>query len=99
MHWNPAGATLGEALAALGAPEASIGVVGGTDVFGMFLDLYDVFHLSRAPNVQLPGGRPVFPDVPAQTPEAVLARHGLEPGERQMLDQARGVSLVSWRRP
>jgi hypothetical protein len=47
----------------------------------------------------LPGGRPVFPDVPAQTPEAVLARHGLEPGERQMLDQARGVSLVSWRRP
>ena len=98
MHWNPAGATLDEALAALGAPEASIGVVGGTDVFGMFLDLYDLFHLSRAPNVQLPGGRPVFPDVPAQTPEAVLARHGLEPGERQMLDQARGVSLVSWRR-
>jgi dihydrofolate reductase len=99
LCWNPAGASLDEALAALGAPEASIGVVGGTDVFGMFLDLYDVFHLSRAPNVRLPGGRPVFPDVPAQTPEAVLAGRGLEPGKRQMLDPALAVSLVSWRRP
>ncbi|HEY3890293.1 MAG TPA: hypothetical protein VGL73_17090 [Caulobacteraceae bacterium] len=98
MHWNPVGATLDEALAALGAPEAIVGVIGGTDVFAMFLDLYDVFHLSRAPNVRLPGGRPVFPGVPAQTPEAVLARQGLRPGARQMLDQARGVSLVSWRR-
>ncbi len=99
MYWNPAGATLEQALAALGIPEASIGVVGGTEVFGMFLDLYDVFHLSRAPNVRLPGGRPAFADVPALTPEAVLMRHGMEPGERQMLDQALGVSLVSWRRP
>ncbi len=99
LLWNPAGATQEEALAALGVPEATIGVVGGTEVFGMFLDLYDVFHLSRAPNVRLPGGRPVFPEVPAQTPETVLGRHGLEPGARQMLDRARGVSLVSWRRP
>jgi hypothetical protein len=98
LCWNPAGATLEEALASLGAPEASIGVVGGTAVFGMFLDLYDVFHLSRAPNVRLPGGRPVFPEVPAQTPEAVLLHHGMQAGERQMLDQALGVSLVSWRR-
>jgi hypothetical protein len=99
LCWNPAGATLDEALAALGAPGAIIGIVGATDVFGMFLDLYDLFHLSRAPGVWLPGGRPVFPGVPAQTPEAVLARHGLQPGERQMLDPALGVSVVSWRRP
>jgi len=99
LHWNPAGATFEQALAALGAPDAIVGVIGGTDVFGMFLDLYDVFHLSRAPGVRLPGGRPVFPDVPLQTPEAVLARHGLAPGDRQALDQARGVTLVSWRRP
>ena len=98
LCWNPAGASLDEALAALGAPEAIIGVVGATAVFGMFLDLYDVFYLSRAPNVRLPGGRPVFPDVPAETPEAVLMRHGMQPGERQMLNQALGVSLVRWRR-
>jgi hypothetical protein len=99
LLWNPAGATLDEALAALGAPAASVGVVGGTEVFGMFLDIYDIFHLSRAPNVRLPGGRPVFPEVPAQTPEAVLARHGLEPGEQQVLDRTEGVTLVSWGRP
>jgi hypothetical protein len=99
LLWNPAGASLDEALAAIGAPDAIVGVVGGTVVFAMFLDLYDVFFLSRAAGVRLPGGRPVFPDVPVQTPEAVLASHGLAPGERQVLDQANGVTLVSWRRP
>ena len=62
--WNPAGASLDEALLALGMPDAAIGVVGGPDVFALFLDRYDVFHLSRAPGVRLPGGRPVFPEVP-----------------------------------
>jgi dihydrofolate reductase len=98
LCWNPAGATLDEALAAIGAPDPVIGVIGGTEVFGMFLDLYDVFYLSRAPNVRLPGGRAVFPGVPAQMPEAIMADHGLEPRERRMLDQAKGVTLVSWRR-
>jgi dihydrofolate reductase len=99
LHWNPAGATFEEALAAIGAPDAIVGIIGGTEVFGMFLDSYDVFYLSRAPGVRLPGGRPVFPGVPAQTPEAVMAVHGLKPGERQVLDEAKGVTLVSWRRP
>ena len=70
----------------------------GTLVFGMFLDRYDVFHLSRAPNVRLPGGRPVFPEVPALAPEDVLASHGLKPGVRQLLDPAIGVTLTSWLR-
>jgi hypothetical protein len=98
LRWNPAGASFEQALAAIGAPDAIVGVIGGTDVFGMFVDLYDIFYLSRAPGVRLTGGRPVFPDVPMQTPEAVLARHGLAPSERQVLDQAKGVTLVSWRR-
>jgi len=97
--WNPAGASLEQALAVLGAPDGVVGVIGGTDVFGMFLDRYDVFWLSRAPGVRLPGGRPVFPDVPAQTPEEVLAHHGLKPGRRQMLDPAKGLAVVDWRRP
>jgi hypothetical protein len=98
LFWNPAGASFEKALAALGVPDGSIGVIGGTGVFGMFLDRYDVFQLTRAPNVRLPGGRPVFPGVPARTPEDVLASHGLARSQRQMLDAAKGLEVVSWQR-
>ncbi len=98
LFWNPAGASFEQALAAVGAPNAGVGIIGGPEVFGMFLDRYDFFHLSRAPNVWLPGGRPVFPGVPRQTPEQLLAEHGLEPGKTEMLDRAKRVTLVSWRR-
>jgi dihydrofolate reductase len=98
LLWNPDGASLAQALAALAAPVRSVGVIGGTQVFGMFLDRYDVFYLSRAPGVRLPGGRPVFPGVPARTPEEVLASHGLAPGERQLLDAAKDLAVVGWRR-
>lgn len=98
LLWNPAGASFEEAWAALGLPDGSLAVIGGTGAFGMFLSAYDVFHLTRAPDVRLPGGRAVFPQVPQRSPEAVLASHGLEPGPSQVLDAARGVSVVSWRR-
>jgi hypothetical protein len=64
----------------------------------MFLDRYDVFYLTRAPGVRLPGGRPVFPQVPARSPEAVLAGHGLVAGERTLLDAAKDLAVVGWRR-
>jgi dihydrofolate reductase len=51
LFWNPAGASFEQALTVLGTPDGSVGVIGGTDVFGMFLARYDVFHLSRAPDV------------------------------------------------
>ena len=41
LFWNPAGASFEQALALLGTPEGSIGVIGvigGTEVFGLFLD-------------------------------------------------------------
>jgi hypothetical protein len=98
LLWNPAGATFAEAWAALNLPRASLAVIGGTDVFGMFLPLYDVFYLTRAPNVRLPGGRPVFPQVPDRTPEEIMASHGLVAEAPQMLDAARGLAVVSWRR-
>ena len=98
LFWNPAGASFEQALAMLGMPEGSVGVIGGTNVFGMFLDRYDVFHLTRAPGVRLPGGRPVFPEVPTRTPEEVLASHGLDRGQRQVLDPAKGLVIVSWQR-
>jgi len=75
-----------------------IAIIGGTDVFGMFLDRYDVFFLSRAPGARLPGGRPVFPGVPDRSPEEVLASYGLAPGPREVLDAAKGVAVVGWRR-
>jgi hypothetical protein len=88
---------LEDALSALGLPGASLGVIGGPEVFALFLGRYEVFHLSRAPNVRLPGGRPVFPEVPVQTPEQILAAHGLRPDPPVALDPEKGVMLVSWR--
>jgi dihydrofolate reductase len=96
LFWNPAGASLEQAMAVLGVPDGSVGVIGGTEVFGLFLDRYETFYLSRAPGVRLPGGRPVFPEVPVKTPEEVLAQHGLEPGQRQILDMEKGLAVVSW---
>src|SRR4029077_5954428 len=98
LFWNPAGASFEQALTVVGTPDGSVGVIGGTDVFGMFLDRYDVFHLSRAPDVRLPGGRPVFPDVPTRSPEEVLASCGLDRGRHRILDPAKGLVLVSWQR-
>ncbi len=97
LLWNPAGALLEEALAVMGLPGAKLAVIGGPEVFALFLGRYDVFHLSRAPDVRLPGGRPVFPEVPVQTPEDILAAHGLVPDPPVALDAEQGLMLVSWR--
>jgi hypothetical protein len=98
LLWNPAGALLEDALIALGVPGANLGVIGGPEVFALFLGRYDVFHLSRAPDVRLPGGRPVFPEVPVRTPEEILATHGLVPDPPVLLDPEKGLTMVSWRR-
>jgi hypothetical protein len=99
LLWNPAGASLETALAALGVERATVAVLGATHVFGLFLDRYDAFHLTRAPGVRLPGGRPVFPGVPERTPEALLLEHGLSCAERQVLDAAANLMVAHWRRP
>jgi dihydrofolate reductase len=99
LLWNPAGATLDQAIKALGAADGTIAVIGGTEVFSMFLPRYDAFHLSRAARAKIPGGRPVFSEVgPNATPEDVLARHGLKPGPRRDLDPVAGVTVVTWTR-
>lgn len=98
LRWNPQGASVEAALHRLGVTGGDIAIIGGTDVFGLFLPRYDLFHLTRAQHVKLPGGRPVFPGVPEQTPEAELAAVGLMPGEPQMMDRARDVSVVTWQR-
>jgi hypothetical protein len=49
--------------------------------------------------LRLPGGRPVFPEVPAQTPEQLMAAHGLALRQRRVLDPANALSLEDWLRP
>lgn len=96
--WNPSALPLEQALAAIDMEGGTVAVLGGTELFGLFLPRYDVFHLSRAAGVRLPGGRPVFPQVPARSPESVLAEAGLVADPPRILDAARGLSLVTWRR-
>ncbi len=97
LLWNPTGATLDEAMVELGVGDGVIAIIGGTEVFSMFLPRYDAFHLSRAANAKIPGGIPVFNEVgPVATPEDVLMRHGLKAGPRRDLDAAAGVSVVTW---
>jgi dihydrofolate reductase len=98
FHWNPAGAPFDEALTAFPAPNMRVAVIGGPRVFELFLDLFDVFYLSRVANVRLPGGLPIFADVPSRTPEAVLAAHGLDNPEHELVDAGDGLTITGWRR-
>jgi hypothetical protein len=67
-------------------------------VFAMFLDRYDTFWLSQAPRIRLPDGEPCLPGVPASSPQAILAAHGLVPGAAETLDASHDVSVTPWRR-
>lgn len=96
--WNPKGASFDAACDFAGVHSGTVAIIGGPDVFGMFMDRYDTFWLSLAPRVRLPGGEPCFPDVPRHSPQQVLAAHGLKAGETQMLDRAEDVSVTPWRR-
>ena len=96
--WNPAGASFEAACDYAGVRSGTIAIIGGPDVFAMFLDRYDTFWLSLAPRVRLPGGEPCFPGVPEHSPQEILATHGLKAGESQILDVADGVSVTPWRR-
>jgi hypothetical protein len=94
--WNPAGATLDEACAAVGCAAGTLAIAGGTAVYSLFLTIgYDVFYLARAEQVRLPGGVPVFTQgLSGQSPEDVLRDAGLKPAETLRLEDE--VSLVKW---
>ena len=96
--WNPAGATFEAACDQAGVHSGMIAIIGGPAVFGMFMEQYDTLWLSQAPRVRLPGGEPCFPGVPRQSPQEILAAHGLGAGETQILDRAHDVSVTPWRR-
>jgi hypothetical protein len=96
--WNPAGASFEDACDHAGVKAGTVAVIGGPVVFEMFFDRFDVFWLSQAPHLHLPDGEPCFPGVPAQSPQEILAGHGLTAGEAQILDAAHDVSVTAWRR-
>jgi dihydrofolate reductase len=94
--WNPAGASLEEACAAVGCPAGGVAVLGGPQVYGHFLAIgYDRFYLSRAHRVSLRGGLPVFPQGRlGLSPEKVLSTAGLKASKARRLGE--DVSLVEW---
>jgi hypothetical protein len=96
--WNPAGASFEAACDFAQLRSGTVAVIGGPHVFCMFMDRYDTFWLSQAPRVRLPGGEPCFPGVPEQSPQQILAAHGLRAGDAKMLDSANDVSVTPWRR-
>jgi hypothetical protein len=100
LLWNPAGLSFDEACHFLGLMRGTAGIIGGTEIFTLFLEMgYDVFHLSRASRVRLPGGLPVFAQVRyGRTPEDVLGQFGLEPSPMRVLDAAAAVTVVDWTR-
>ena len=95
--WNPATASFDEAWQKLGLEDGILAVVGGTDVFGLFLTIgYDAFFLSRPP-VSVPRGRPVFPGVGnGVPPEDPLKQVGLVLKDTRMLDPASGTVVEEW---
>jgi hypothetical protein len=96
--WNPAGASFEAACDVAGVRSGTAAILGGPDVFEMFMDRYDTFWLSQARRVRLPGGEPCFPGVPMRSPEEILAAHGLKAGEARILDRANDVRVTPWRR-
>ena len=96
--WNPAGASFEAACEYAGVRSGTVAVIGGPNVFEMFMDRYDTFWLSLAPRVKLPSGEPCFPGVPARSPGEILAAHGLRAGESRILDPADDVSVTPWQR-
>jgi hypothetical protein len=94
--WNPAGASLEVACGALGLNSGKLAVIGGPQVFTLFLKLgYDCFHLSRAIKVRLPGGMPVFSrERFGGDPDAMLLAAGLKARPPVGLDD--GLTLTDW---
>lgn len=95
--WNPATASFDEAWQRLGVEDGILAVVGGTDVFALFLTIgYDAFFLSRA-LVSIPHGRPVFPGVGnGVAAEAPLKKHGLVLRDTRMLDPVSETVVQEW---
>jgi hypothetical protein len=99
IYWNPAGAPFAEAWRALGLDRGTLAVVGGTDVFGVFLAIgYDSFFLSCTLG-RVPNGRPVFPGVgPDFSAQEHLKHSGYRLFASRMIDPATKTILEEYTR-
>jgi dihydrofolate reductase len=95
--WNPLGLPFGDLVRVLPLKNGMIAIIGGTDVFELFLTIgYDAFYLSRSARGYLAGGRPLFRGVPQRSPEEILADAGLQlHNERQLSAEC---TLATWER-
>jgi dihydrofolate reductase len=95
--WNPGSTPFEEAWQRLGIEEGILAVVGGTDVFGLFLTIgYDTFYLSRT-DASVPRGRPVFPGVgKGVTAEEVMTKGGLVLRDTRLLDASTNTRVEAW---
>lgn len=98
LFWNPDGAPFEAARLALGLRQGMLAVIGGAEVYAVFLAIgYDAFHLSVSHRVRMGAGATVFPGITeGRTVQDVLKGHGLRPGPVRLLDPAGGVTLVTW---
>jgi len=58
LSWNPAGLPLEKAAETLGVRNGTVAILGGTEIYGLFLRRYDLFHLSRQSGLRLLAGCP-----------------------------------------
>jgi len=95
--WNPGSTPFDEAWQRLRIDNGVLAVVGGTDVFGLFLSIgYDAFYLTRT-EVSIPRGRPVFPGVGKDaTSEEIMGKHGLVLRGTRMLDASVNCRVEEW---
>ena len=96
--WNPATAPFDEAWAHLRIDGGSLAVVGGTEMFGLFLGIgYDAFYLSCT-DASVPEGRPVFPGVGREgmTAGEVMGKFDLVLGSVRTLDAATNTTVEEW---
>lgn len=96
--WNPAGASFEDACVHAGVTSGTAAIIGGPDVFGMFMERYDTFWLSQAHRLTIPGGFGGFPGIPPRSAQDILTAHGLKAAETRVLDAERGVDVTAWRR-
>ena len=94
--WNPATAAFEDAAARLDVRKGLVAVIGGTEIFDLFLYRYDAFWLTVAPRVRFGSGVPVFSGVPQSSADDVLRRYGLRSADVRTLDAANDVTLTKW---
>jgi dihydrofolate reductase len=98
LLWNPSGLSLEEAANLLGISQGKVAILGGPEIYHLFLPRYDVFHLSRAHGLTVTSGRPLFSKASTSSPEVALRANGLIDTEQRHLDEEGCVTLTTWYR-